>query len=154
MAQGSFQNLMYFFQTYGVMDVLLPFILVFTLVYAAANMVPLLKDSTVGTGANAKKINNKNLRIVVALVFGLLFVAPHILGVTPLGFDPVIVLNNALPSVSLLAIGIVMVLLLLGIFGKKLGRTLRPFIAVVSIGFVIYIFGASLSLWRGPYDIF
>ena len=146
MVQPSFQNLMYYFQRFGVLDVLLPFILVFTLIYAAANMVPLLQDSG--------DTKNKNLRIVVALVFGLLFVGPHILGTYPLGYDPVVVLNQALPSVSLVAIAAVMILLLLGIFGRDLGRSLQPFIAVVSIGFVVYIFGASLNLWRGPYDIF
>ncbi len=150
MAPG-FQNLMYYFQTYGVIDVLLPFILIFTVIYAAASMVPLLKDSTTSDG---KKISNKNLRIVVGLVFGLLFVGPHILGTYPLGYDPVVVLNQALPSVSLLAVAAVMVLLLLGIFGKKLGRSLQPFIAAVSIGFVVYIFGASLGFWTSPSDIF
>ncbi len=145
MAPG-FQNLMYYFQTYGVMDVLLPFILVFTLIYATTNQIPLFQDS-----GDEKK---KNLRIVIGLVFGLLFVGPHILGTYPLGYDPVVVLNQALPSVSLVAIGAVMVLLLLGIFGKELGRSLQPVIAAVSIGFVVFIFGASLGFWRAPYDIF
>ena len=40
------------------------------------------------------------------------------------------------------------------IFGKDIGKTAAPLIALVSFGFVIYIFGASLNLWRGPYDVF
>ncbi len=141
MVSASFTNLAQYFQAYGVMDFLLPFILVFTIVYAVASKLPLFKD-------------NKNYGVVIALVLALLFVVPHITGTYPLGYDPVQVMNEALPSISLVSVAAVMVLLLLGVFGKDLSKTAAPLIAIVALGFVIYIFGASLNLWRGPYDVF
>ncbi|MEK6940114.1 MAG: hypothetical protein AABX31_05285 [Nanoarchaeota archaeon] len=141
MVSASFTNLAQYFQAYGVMDFLLPFILVFTIIYAVASKLPLFKD-------------NKNYAVVVALVLGLLFVVPHITGTYPLGYDPVQVMNESLPSISLVSVAAVMVLLLLGVFGKEFSKGAAPLIAIVSLGFVIYIFGASLRLWRGPYDVF
>jgi hypothetical protein len=137
----SFSTLAYYFEAYGVMDFLLPFILVFTIVFAVMQRTKILGDK-------------KNYNVVIALVLGLLFVVPHITGYYPLGYDPVDVMNNALPSISLLAIAAIMLLLLMGIFSTDFSNKAAPFIALVSIGFVIYIFGSSLALWTGPYDAF
>jgi hypothetical protein len=138
---ATFSNLAQLFQTMGVVDFLLPFLLVFTIVYAVATKMPLFKD-------------NKNFSLVIALTLGLLFVVPHLTGNYPLGYDPVDVMNNALPSISLISVAAIMLLLLMGIFGTNFAAAAAPLIAVVSIGFVAYVFGASLGLWTGPYDVF
>ncbi len=141
MVIGSFTNLAQYFQAYGVMDFLLPFILVFTILYAVTAKLALFKD-------------HKQFRVVIALVLSLLFVVPHIVGTYPLGYDPVQVMNESLPSISLVSVAAIMVLLLMGIFGADFSAAAAPWIAIVSLGFVVYIFGASLNLWQGPYDVF
>lgn len=141
MFESAFSNLGYYFSTYGVMDFLLPFILVFTIVFAVMQKTKILGDK-------------KNYNVIIALVLGLLFVVPHLTGNYPLGYDPVQVMNDALPSISLVSIAAIMVLLLLGIFGTGFAQAATPIIAIAAIGFVIYIFGASLNLWTGPYDTF
>ena len=141
MVSASFTNLAQYFQAYGVMDFLLPFILVFTIIYAVTARLALFKDQ-------------KQFRVVIALVLALLFVVPHIIGTYPLGYDPVQAMNEALPSISLVSVAAIMVLLLMGIFGADFTAAAAPWIAIVSMGFVVYIFGASLKLWRGPYDVF
>lgn len=137
----GFSTLASYFQTYGVMDFLIPFLLVFTIVYAVTAKLPLFKD-------------NKNFRIVLALVLALTFVVPHITGTYPLGYDPVQVMNDAIPSISLVAIAAVMLLILMGLFGTDFSASAAPVIAIASIGFVVYIFGAALEFWTGPYDAF
>src|SRR3989338_653071 len=67
MVTFGFSTLIQYFQSYGVMDFLLPFILVFTIIYAVTATVPLFKDQ-------------KNFRVIIALVLSLLFVVPHITG--------------------------------------------------------------------------
>ncbi|MEK6809688.1 MAG: hypothetical protein AABY40_03365 [Nanoarchaeota archaeon] len=141
MVSASFTNLAGYFQAYGVMDFLLPFILVFTIIYAVTARLSLFKEQ-------------KQFRVVIALVLSLLFVVPHITGTYPFGYDPVQVMNESLPSISLVSIAAIMVLLLMGIFGADFTAAAAPWIAIISLGFVAYIFGASLGLWRGPYDIF
>ncbi|MBU0579511.1 MAG: hypothetical protein ABH824_02975 [Nanoarchaeota archaeon] len=137
----GFSTLVQYFQSYGVVDFLLPFILVFTLIYAVTANMPLFKD-------------HKNFRVIIALVLGLLFVIPHMIGTYPLGYDPVQVMNDSLPSISLVAVAAMMLLLLLGIFGKGFSQSASPLIALTAVGFVIYIFGSSLNLWAAPYDVF
>ena len=138
---ATFDTLIHYFQTYGVLDFILPFILVFTIVFAVLQKTKILGEK-------------KNFKVIIALVLGLLFVVPHILGTYPLGYDPVAVLNETLPSISLVAIAAVMLLILLGIFGTEFLAPAKSIIALVSVIFIVYIFGASLNLWRGPYDIF
>jgi len=141
MALSDFSSLAYYFQTYGVMDFLLPFLLVFTIIFAVTQKVPLFNE-------------RKNFRVIISLVLALIFVVPHIMGTYPLGYDPVQVINETLPSISLVAVAAVMLLLLMGIFGTGFAAASAPIIAVVAIAFVVYIFGASLNLWNGPYDVF
>lgn len=136
------ERLVELMRTYGVLDFILPFILVFTIVFAVLDKTKLL-----GSG-------KKNFNVVIALILGLLFVVPHIVGVYPLGYDPVLVLNQTLPSIALVVVAVVMLLILLGIFGAQIAGTAKPWIGLVALLFVGYIFGASLGLWRGPYDFF
>lgn len=141
MISASFSNLASYFQAYGVMDFLLPFVLVFTIIFAVTAKMPLFKES-------------KNFRVIIALVLALIFVVPHIVGSYPLGYDPVQVMNESLPSISLVAVAAIMLLLLLGIFGAGFTDAAIPWIALLAIAFVAYIFGASLQFWTGPYDVF
>lgn len=141
MVQASFTNLAAYLQTYGVMDFLLPFILVFTIVFAVLAKLPLFSDK-------------KNFKVVIALVLALIFVVPHIIGSYPLGYDPVQVMNESLPSIALVAVAAVMLLILMGLFGTDFTESAAPIVGILAIVFVVYIFGAALNLWQGPYDIF
>ncbi len=141
MVPTNFSSIAYYLQAYGVIDVLLPFVLVFTIVFAVLQKSKILGDK-------------KNFNVVISLVLGLLFVAPHVVGTYPLGYDPVMVINETLPSISLVAVAAIMLLLLLGIFGTGFAAAAKPFIATIAVIFVAYIFGASLNLWNGPYDTF
>jgi hypothetical protein len=106
----NFNTLIYYFQAYGVVDFLLPFLLVFTIVFAVSSRIDWLSE-------------NKNFRTVIAVVVGLLFVVPHVM------------------------------LILLGLFGAEIREKGHTMIGIAAVAFVIYIFGASLKFWRGPYDI-
>lgn len=138
---GGFSQLAYYLEAYGFMDFLLPFLLVFTIIYAVLHRTRILGE-------------NKSYHVIVALVIALLFVVPHLIGYYPLGYDPVEAMNQALPSVALVAVAAVMLLVLMGIFGTDFARLMAPIIAVLAIIFIVYIFGASLGLWAGPYDVF
>ena len=144
MVNYSFTKLAVYFQSYGVMDFLLPFLLVFTILFAVLQKTKILGGQE----------NKKNFNVIVALVLALMFVVPHIIGSYPLGYDPVQVMNESLPSISLVAVAAMMLLLLMGIFGTDFSKSAAPFIAILSILFVAYIFGSSLNLWRGPSDLF
>ncbi len=141
MVAAGFVNIATFLETYGVTDILLPFILVFAIVFAVLQRIKILGDK-------------KNINVIMALVLGLLFVVPHVTGSYPLGYDPVQVLNETLPSISLVAVASIMLLILMGIFGADFSAAAAPLVAILAIVFVAYIFGASLGLWTSPSDVF
>ncbi len=138
---AGFAQLGYYFQTYGIMDFLLPFLLVFTIIFAVMQKTKILGEK-------------KNFNVIVALVLALIFVVPHVVGSYPLGYDPVQVMNESLPSIALVAVAAIMLLILMGVFGADFSKSAAPFIAILAIVFVAYIFGSSLSVWTGPSDIF
>ena len=138
---AGFAQLGYYFQTYGIMDFLLPFLLVFTIIFAVMQKTKILGDK-------------KNFNVIVALVLALIFVVPHVVGSYPLGYDPVQVMNESLPSIALVAVASIMLLILMGVFGADFSKSAAPVIAIAAIAFVAYIFGSALSVWTGPSDIF
>jgi len=138
---GGFSNLAYYLEAYGFMDFLLPFLLVFTILFAVLQRTKILGDK-------------RNFNVMISLILGFMFVVPHIMGYYPLGYDPVQVMNETLPSISLVAVAAVMLLILMGIFGANFSNSAAPVVGILAIIFVLYIFGASLGFWNGPYDIF
>ncbi len=109
MVTPIFQNYVQFVQLLdaaGFQDVVLPFFLIFTVIFAV-----LQKTHPLG--------KKKSFNVVFALVVSLLVVIPHVTG-TYQGFDVVSAINSAIPKVSYWVVLGIMFLVLLGTFGISL----------------------------------
>lgn len=134
---GIFRNMFYRLEYWGLSDVILPFILIFTIVFAVMQRVkPLGKESDPKT---------RSFNVVISLVMSLAVIIPHVLGYYPADADIVNIINNALPQVSIVLVAILMVLLIVGLFGGRAewGGKLSGWIAFFAFILVIYIFGRS-----------
>lgn len=136
----------------GILDILLPFILIFTLIFAV-----LQRTKVLGKDDDGKPM--KNFNVVIALVMALATVIPHVLwggsSRSPYlsnGFiDVVQVINNALPNISLIVVAILMFLIIVGIWGKNIdigGTTFGGIISIASIVAIIVIFAIAAG-WMG-----
>lgn len=128
----DFQSMIFTLERYGVSDVLLPFILIFTIVFAVMQKTKLLGDG------------RKNYNVIVALVMALAVVIPHVLGKYPSGSDVVVIMNNALPNVSIILVAILMVMIIMGLFGaniKLAGTTMGGWFMIIAILLIFAIFG-------------
>ncbi len=125
---------------WGLTDVLLPFLLIFTIVFAVFQKTKILGEK-------------KSYNTIIALVMSLTTVIPHVTGNYPLGYDPVLILNNALPTVSIVVVALIMLLLLVGVWGAEsdwiAGNTVTGSIVLLSVAAIVVIFGASAGWWSG-----
>jgi hypothetical protein len=132
----------------GVLDVLLPFILIFTLVFAVLQKTKIL-------GVDKQDQPRKNFNVIISLVMALGVVIPHVTGAYMYGLDVVEVINRAIPNVALLVVGIVMVLLVTGVFGNPL-KTSESYLGsgfiILSILAVGLIFAIAAG-WIGRYNV-
>ena len=137
---GAFDELFLTFHEWGLTEALLPFLLVFVLVFAT-----LERTKVIGNG-------EKKYNVVVAFIFGFLVVVPHLTGSYPPEQDIVLIINNALPNISLIIVAIVTLLLLLGLFSpaQVAGTGLGTILAIVSIVAVIFFFGQAAG-WFGAF---
>jgi len=136
---NEFSDVFLRFENMGVLDSLLPFILIFTILFAV-----LQKTKIIGEG-------KRQFNTVIALIISLMVVIPHLTGRYPPGSDVVTIINTALPQVSLLVIVILAALLLIGVFAPGImfgGTGFGAFLALLSIGAVVYIFGNAAGWWR------
>ena len=127
-----------FFRDFGLFDVVLPFLLVFTIVFAILEKTRILGTVKI----KGEDIPNKNLNSMVAFVVGLLTVATA---------NVVRTLNESLPNIVLLTVVGVSFLIMIGVFMKteefdfkaKHPRLYLTFIVLMFIG-VIAIFLNSI----------
>jgi len=103
---------MYMLEHAGVADVILPFALIFTIVYAILEKTKIL-------GENEEKQPMSNLNAMVALVMGFSVIIPHVLRYYPPERDPVLIMNSSLPSVAVILVAIIMVLMMIGLLSDK-----------------------------------
>ena len=139
MATIGFESFIISLERVGFVDVLLPFLLVFTIIFAI-----LEKTKILGEG-------KRNMNVGIAMIFALIVVIPHITGNFPAGFDPVQIINAALPSVSLVIIAIVSLMILVGVFAHDRllwGMTAPGWIGFVSIVIIAFIFGSAAGWWQ------
>ncbi|MBU0629103.1 MAG: hypothetical protein KKC75_07985 [Nanoarchaeota archaeon] len=124
--------------SWGLTDVMLPFLLIFVVIFALMTKAKVLGD------------DKKKYNLVVALVIALLVVIPHVLNAYPAGSDVVDIMNKALPQVSIIAVAVIMLLILIGLFGgeaKWMGSSLSGWIAIVAFIIVLVIFGGAAGWW-------
>ncbi|MFT4307943.1 MAG: hypothetical protein ACMXYM_01045 [Candidatus Woesearchaeota archaeon] len=135
----AIEQIFTWFMTSGAYDALLPFFLVFTLVFAFLQKSKLFdKGDSDGSG---KKFN-----VMLALIIGLMVVVPSVTNSYPSGADPVKMMQDALPNVVLWVVAIFAFWLLLAAFGMpvpfgKPTQGFQGFITVVSVIVVATIFG-------------
>jgi len=125
----NLEEFMIILDSWGLRDVLLPFLLIFTIFYAILH-----KSNVLGA-------EKKNMVVI-----------PHVLDTYPPGADIVEIMNSAIPHVSIVVIGVVMMLILIGLFGgeaKWMGSSVSGWIAILSFALIIFIFGASADWWSG-----
>ena len=130
-------------ESWGFIDVLLPFLLIFTLVFAVMEKSKILGEE------------KRNLNSAIALIFALIVVIPHITGNLPAGYDPVLVINSALPSVSLVIVAVISLMIMIGVFAHDkihLGLTMPGWIAFISVILLIIIFGSAAGWWVSGFD--
>jgi hypothetical protein len=121
-------------ESWGLTDALLPFLLIFVILFAI-----LQKTKVLGEG-------KKNFNVIVSLVISLLVVIPHVTNSYPPEGDVVLIINTALPQVSIIFVAIIMLLVLIGILGGEahwMGGSLSGWIAIISFIVIIWIFGRA-----------
>ena len=139
MAIFSFTEVLTRLERMGLTDVLLPFLLIFTIVFAVLDKSKLFGE-------------RRNVHMVLALVIGLLVVIPHVTGDYPPGADVVEIMNSAIPNVSIVIVGVVMLLIMIGVFGYNVslqGKSLGGIVVLISAVIVALIFSGSAGFFRG-----
>ena len=138
----SFENILQQLEFMGLADFVLPTLLIFTIVYSVFNKI---------------KLFNKSGNTVISLVLAALTVVPHVLGRYPACYDPVIIINNSIPKIAILMVGVISFFLILGIFGFRMNFLTRfaAWIGILAIIFIAFTFltsdGCHDINWDIPY---
>ena len=130
---------------WGLTDVMLPFLLIFVIIFAI-----LQKAKILGEG-------KKNLNVIIALVVALLVVVPHVTGRYSGYADPVQIINDSLPQVSVVLVAVIFLLILIGVFAQEqvfLGVSMPGWIAFFSFVTIVAIFGGSAGWWDGRFNYY
>lgn len=142
MVSGAYnlQDFLLRLESWGLTDVMLPFLLIFTIMFAILQKTKILGEE------------KRRWNAVVSVVIALIAVIPHVLGTYPANADVVEILNKALPSVSVIVVAIVMLLIIIGILGGERNwgaSNLSGWVAIAAFLVIIWIFGSAARWWEG-----
>lgn len=140
MAYYGLNNFLNVLDSWGLTDVLLPFLLFFTIIFAILQKTKILGE------------DKKNFNVVIALVMSLTVVIPHSTGSYPMNYDPINILNAFIPGISILIVAVIMLFILIGLWGGEatwVGGSPSAMIAILAVVAVVWIFGAAARWWDG-----
>ncbi|HSU72958.1 MAG TPA: hypothetical protein VLJ21_03865 [Candidatus Binatia bacterium] len=140
-SSGAFSGLLSYLDTFGVTDIILPFILIFTIIFAVLQKINLF-----GGDGKSKKFN-----VIIAIGIALLSVIPHATGRYQ-QFDIVDVINNSLPQIGLILIGLVLLMVLVGLIGGKTDHSgwLLGGAGILAVVLLIMVFWRALYPYSAP----
>ncbi|MFW6008736.1 MAG: hypothetical protein ACOCP8_05650 [archaeon] len=135
----------------GLIEILV-FALIFALVFGILENINLFKNDDNDDG-ESKKYN-----LVIAIAFGGLSILPHYIA-RGSSYDIIPIIQKALPQTMILLLAVLGVMILLGLvgFNKDLSEDgfgkswVKPIIALILLGFVVWIFVGSTGVYRLPY---
>ena len=133
----DFNELFVSLENVGIM-VFLVFLLVFTIIFAVLEKTKILGEA------------KKNMNVVLAIIFAAIFVIPHATGSYPAGYDPVQIVIDALPQVSLIVVAVISLMILIGVFAHDrimLGLSAPGWIGLFSVIAIIVVFGGAAGWW-------
>lgn len=113
-------------------DVILPFFLFFIVLFI---------------GLSRTNIMRRNQAAVVSVILSLITVAPHVTETYPSCYDPVVLVNNAMPQFGLMIIAVFTLILILFFVGIRGGSSnfVYGLISIGAVGFIIYSFFTAKS---------
>ena len=141
-APASFRYLIRDLQNQGIIyfltDLLIPFLLIFSLMFAIFQKAAIFKDEK-GTGGNTK------INATISFLIGLLVVIPHVIGAYDPTKDPVTIIKNILPGGVLILVAILLVMAMLFMTQEKGPSGIITFLAAITgIFFLFYIIAAAV----------
>ena len=145
----AIEQIFTWFMTSGAYDALLPFFLIFTLVFAFLQKSNLFGDDAA---------KNKKFNIILALIIGLMVVVPHVTDSYPSGSNPIKIVQDAIPNVMLWIIAIFSLWLLMAALGLPVtfGEStagFQGFLTILSIAIVAIIFGYAAGWFPPNWDL-
>ena len=118
------QNAITFLRDFGLFDVVLPFLLVFAIVFAILEKTKILGTEKI----KGEEVTKRSLNTMVAFVIGMIVVAANKI---------VTAINEALPNIVLIIIAFVAFLMMIGVFFKSEEFVLYEKYKTFTLGFVI-----------------
>lgn len=123
---GVFQTLI----DWGLVDAILPFALIFVLVFAILQKIQLFGE---------RRING-----VLSFVISAMIVIPHLMGYYPPASDPINMINNFLPQTAVLLLAVLCVLLLLGLAGAQYPTWTTGAVGLFAAGLLVFVILTSI----------
>jgi len=141
MAIGYFGGFLSYLDAYGITDIIVPFLLIFTILFAVLQKLKIFGDQS-------KKFN-----VIIALAIAFLSVIPHATGRYQ-QFNIVEVINTSLPQIGLILIGLVLLMVLVGLVaGKDTGTNsvILGMAGLLAVILLLVVFWRALFPYSSPY---
>jgi hypothetical protein len=143
-----FDTAIIYLDSWGLTDVVLPFVLLFTVLFAILMKVGIFTEPGKDDSGKSARVPSRRFNSVIALVMSLIVVIPHVTRSYASDADPITIINTFLPGAMVIIIVLVVTLLLIGFLGGKHNVRESGLTAIIGI---LAMLGLAVILWRALY---
>ncbi|MEM3154043.1 MAG: hypothetical protein QW165_00550 [Candidatus Woesearchaeota archaeon] len=140
---GQLRGVFQYLVDFGFLDLVLPFILIFTLIFAILQMTKVFKIKKkvkIGGQEQEVEVGDRKINSLIALAIAAMLVIPHAIGMYPPEMDPIALMSSFLPSTVVVLAAVFVVMLLLGFAGAAEKSALQLLIAAIGVGLLVFLF--------------
>jgi hypothetical protein len=137
---GQIQNVMFLLQQWGLLDAFLPFLLLFSLIFAMLQKLAIFSKK-VGTAF----VPDKKLNGTLAFVIAAMVVVPHVTRSYPPQYDPILIILNILPQAGLLLLTMFLTLVMIGMVAKKPDESISLFVGAAFL--ILLAVVVVMAIW-------
>ena len=163
----ALSNLVYYLEQYGFMDVLLPSLLIFAVVFGVLQRIKLFKTHKMEWDKENKKwvpaktdektkevpmVGDRKINGILAIIIALVVVLPHAARVYHAGLDPVLMIYQFLPNTTVILIAILAVVLLFGLAEANVRSSLQLLLGIIAAGVLVFLI--ALAVFPGFFPTF
>jgi len=136
---GKLRSTFDYLRDFGLIDFVLPFLLLFALFFAVLQRVKLFK-TIVTRNQQQVEIADRRINGILSLALSLMVTIPHAVGMYPRNFDPILLINQFIPHTIVMLMAVFVMLLLLGLAGAEMPSGVQLMAILVAVVVLALIF--------------
>lgn len=134
-----------YLQEYGFLDLLLPALLIFAVIFGTLQKIGLFQTERVqrnaqGQETGRQRVSDRKINGIISLLIAFAVTLPHAAGLYPANMDPILLIYKFLPNTAVMIAAVLSVLLVIGMTSRDFPSNFQLLFAIIGAVILVIVF--------------